>query len=298
MTNPRARTVLVTGASSGIGRATATRLAGAGWRVHAAVRDLDAHREWAAATGIALVHLDVRDPVGVVAAVGAVLDASGGHLDGLVNNAGVPGVGPVEFVTDEAWADVLDTNLIGQLRVTRASLPALRSARGRVVFMSSLSGRVAMPFLAPYAASKHALEAAADALRRETRTHGLRVSLVEPGNIATSIWDKGLAARAGLPPGAEEIYRCGLDFATEQGERAARTAIPADKVAAVVERALTARSPRPRYVVGTDARVLIPLGTRAPRLLDRILALAMRERATTDVTSTAEPNGDLTWTSH
>lgn len=130
MTNPRARTVLVTGASSGIGRATATRLAGAGWRVHAAVRDLDAHREWAAATGITLVHLDVRDPVGMVAAVGAVLDASGGHLDGLVNNAGVPGVGPVEFVTDEAWAEVLDTNLIGQLRVTRASLPALRSARG------------------------------------------------------------------------------------------------------------------------------------------------------------------------
>jgi NAD(P)-dependent dehydrogenase (short-subunit alcohol dehydrogenase family) len=284
------RTVLVTGASSGIGRATAVRLAAAGWDVHAGVRDPAPHAGWATASGIDLVHLDVCDPTGVAAAVEAVVAKGGGRLDALVNNAGVVGVGPVEFVTDAAWAAILDTNVVGQLRVTRAALPALRAAGGRVVFMSSLSGRVAMPFLGPYAASKHALEAAADALRRETRSQGLRVSLIEPGNIATPIWDKGLAARAGLPPSAEDHYRSGLDFATEQAERAARTAIPADRVAAVVQRALTARRPRPRYVVGTDARLIIPLGTRAPRLLDRALALAMRAPSTQN-TPQVERNG-------
>lgn len=292
------RTALVTGASSGIGQATASRLASAGWTVHGAVRDLEAHQDWAAASGVTLVRLDVRDPAGVDAAVQSVLSTTGGRLDALVNNAGIPSAGPVEFITDEMWSEVLQTNLVGQMRVTRAALPALRAARGRVVFMSSLSGRVAMPFLAPYAASKHALEACADSLRRETRTHGLRVSMVEPGNIATAIWDKGLGARAALPPGAEEIYRAGLDFAFEQGERAARTAIPAEKVAAVVERALTARRPHLRYVVGLDARLLIPLGTRAPRLFDRILALAMSRGSSTSDTRPYETNGEPRWNSN
>jgi NAD(P)-dependent dehydrogenase (short-subunit alcohol dehydrogenase family) len=289
-------TVLVTGASSGIGRATATRLAGAGWAVHAAVRDPEAHRDWAS-TGVNLVRLDVRDPAGVLACVESVLATSGGSLDALINNAGIPAVGPVEFISDETWAEVLDVNVVGQMRVTRAALPALRAARGRIVFMSSLSGRVAMPFLAPYAASKHALEACSDSLRRETRAHGIRVSLIEPGNIATAIWDKGLAARAGLPEAAEEIYRSGLDFGTKQGERAARTAIPAEKVAAVVERALTVRNPRSRYIVGKDARLVIPLGTHAPQLLDRILALAMARTASKNAPTT-EPNGEMTWNSN
>lgn len=270
------RNALVTGASSGIGRACAERLAQTGWQVFAGVRDVAASQAWADATGATLVRIDVTDEESIKAAVAELLDATGGSLDALVANAGVPSAGPIEFVPLPALRDVLEVNVVGQVAVVQAVMPALRASRGRIVFMSSLSGRVALPFLGPYAASKHGVEAVADSLRREVAQFGVRVSLIEPGNIATAIWDKGLGQRSDLPAEAERVYRAGLDFAQTQGERSARVAIPPDRVADAVLRAVTDKRPRSRYVVGRDARFLIPLATHLPSVLDRVISIAMR----------------------
>ena len=178
--------VLVTGASSGIGLASALRLAGAGWRVYGGVRtaaDADALRQH----GIEPVELDVTDAAQIDAATAAV----GPELDGLVDNAGIAVAAPLELVPLDELRRQLEVNVVGQIAVLQAVLPALRRARGRVVLMGSIGGRSALPFLGPYAASKHALEALADSLRVELRPFGLAVSIVEPGSIATPIWRKG-----------------------------------------------------------------------------------------------------------
>lgn len=274
------RSVLVTGASSGIGRVCAERLAHAEWQVFAGVRDVAANQAWADTTGATLVRVDVIDGESIKAAVADVLDATGGSLDALVANAGVPSAGPIEFVPLPALRDVLEVNVVGQVAVVQAVMPALRAARGRIVFMSSVSGRVAFPFLGPYAASKHAVEAVADSLRREVAQFGVRVSLIEPGNIATAIWDKGLSQRSDLPVDAERVYGAGLDFAQTQGERSARVAIPPDRVADAVLRAVTDKRPRSRYVVGRDARVLVPLATHLPSVVDRVISIAMQRAGT------------------
>src|SRR5919106_2030523 len=167
------RTALVTGASSGIGQACAVRLLHNGWRVLAGVR-----REGDAPDGTEEILLDVTDAEQIQAAARLV-----DGLDGLVNNAGIALAAPLEFVPPEELRHQLEVNLIGQVAVTQALLPALRRAKGRVVFMGSIAGRSALPFLGPYAASKHALEAAADSLRIELRPFGVGVSIVEPASI-------------------------------------------------------------------------------------------------------------------
>jgi NAD(P)-dependent dehydrogenase (short-subunit alcohol dehydrogenase family) len=271
--------VVITGTSSGIGRASALRLAGAGFEVFAGVRRAeDGERLVAEATGA--VHplvVDVTD-AGAIAAAAREVDESldGRGLAGLVNNAGLSIAGPLEFLPIDELRRQLEVNLVAQVAVTQAFLPAMRRAPGaRILNMTSVGGRIVNPFLGPYHASKWGLEAVTDALRKELRPWGIRVVAIEPGSIDTEIWRKGTeqanAVADGLPPEGKRLYGATIPKVLKLSERLAKNAIPADRVAQVVERALTVRRPRARYVVGTDARVLIALNQLLPaRAIDAI----------------------------
>ena len=210
---------LITGASTGIGRATALHLAKAGWTVLAGVRDPAAGErlvaEAPAAGRVVPLTLDVTDAEQIARAAQTVEEETAqagrpgtGRLDALVNNAGVGVGGPLELVALDDLRWQFEVNVFGQVAVTQAMLPALRRARGRIVFVSSIGGRVAMAFTAPYAASKHAIEAIGDALRVELRSSNVQVALVEMASVATPIWDKGQAEadRVTIPPGLEAEY--------------------------------------------------------------------------------------------
>lgn len=276
MASDRERIVVISGASSGIGRATALRLDRAGWRVFAGVRS-DAAADALRTEGsdrLVPLKFDIARQETIDAAARTVREHAGDTLDGLFNNAGVSNPGPIESVPLADIRNDFEVNVFGHLAMTQAFLPMLRAARGRVVFTSSVSGRVSLPFLGTYAATKHAIEAYGDALRREVHGFGIKVSIVEPGSIDTDIWEKGLdpAVRARLSPEAEALYGRGLDFAEREGRRSARMAIPADAVAKVVEHALTSSRPKRRYLVGRDAKVFVPVGARLPGVLDFAVA--------------------------
>ena len=196
------------------------------------------------------------------------------ELNGLVNNAGIALGSPLELVPVDQLRHQLEVNLVGQVAVTQALLPALRRAKGRIVFMGSIAGRSALPFLAPYAASKHALEAVADSLRLELKPFGIPVSIVEPGSIRTAIWGRS-AARADelaatMDSELAELYAERVaafrSVALKRGEGGA----PADRVAEVVEEALTAERPHARYLVGRDAKLRAGFERLPDRLRDRI----------------------------
>ena len=200
MSHLRRGAVVVTGSSTGIGRACALGLDRAGFAVYAGVRkaeDGDALR--AAAPRLEPLIVDVTDGEAIAAAAERVREATGGRLAGLVNNAGVAVAAPVEGVALDELRRQLEVNVVGQVAVTQAFLAMIRAARGRIVFMSSIGGRNALPFVSPYNASKHAIEAIGDSLRQEMRPFGVEVSIIEPGSVATPIWDKstagGVAAR-------------------------------------------------------------------------------------------------------
>jgi NAD(P)-dependent dehydrogenase (short-subunit alcohol dehydrogenase family) len=276
---------LITGASTGIGRATALRLARSGWTVLAGLRDPEAGERLAqepgAAGRIAPLTLDVTDPAQIEQAAQRVAQASGGAagLDALVNNAGIGVGGPLELVAAEDMRRQFEVNVVAQVAVTQAMLPALRRARGRVVFISSVGGRVATPFLAPYAASKHAVEAIADALRLELISSGVQVALIEPGSVATPIWDKGReeAERVNVPAELQQQYGHVPAAMERVLEETARRGIPPDEVAATIERALTAGRMRARYVVGRDAKAMLMIKRLLPdRAFDRVLRRALR----------------------
>ena len=268
------KTVVITGASTGIGRACALRLDQAGWLVFAGVRkvaDAEALRE-AASTRLTPVFIDVSDAGSIATAVTIVEDVVGSiGLSGLVNNAGIAVGGPLEFLSLERLRDQLEINVIGQIAVTQAFLPLLRQRQGRIVNMSSVSGRLAAPFIGPYSASKFALEALTDALRGELHPWGIRVVSVEPGSIATPIWNKALSLgseiAAELPDQAHSLYDQVLEELMRTVEASGRRGISTEVVARVVERALTSRRPKTRYLVGVDAHV----GALMSRLLpDRL----------------------------
>lgn len=264
------KTVLVTGASSGIGEACAQRLRGAGWRVLAGVR-----RAGDAPDGTEELLLDVTDHEQVRAAARRVEE-----LDGLVNNAGVAVSGPLELLPLHELRRQLEVNVVGQVAVTQALLPALRRTRGRVVFVGSIGGRSALPFLGPYAASKFALEAVADSLRLELRPFGIHVSIVEPGTIATPIWRKGAATADEIaqawPAEARELYARPVAVFRQAAAAAGRRGEPPDEVAKAVEHALTAPRPRTRYLVGRDAKRRAIVERLPDRLRDRVLARYLR----------------------
>jgi NAD(P)-dependent dehydrogenase (short-subunit alcohol dehydrogenase family) len=270
-----ARAVLVTGASSGIGLATALRLARAGWRVLGGVRS----EEDAVALrvqGVEPVELDVTHPAQIAAAA----EVAGEELHGLVDNAGIAIAAPLELVPLEELRRQLEVNVVGQVAVLQALLPALRRARGRVVLMGSIGGRSALPFLGPYAASKHALEALADVLRVELAPWGIPVSIVEPASVRTAIWMKGTTQADAM---RDEVASETSALYAERIERFKAVAlkrgpgIDPDVVARAVEHALTAKRPKPRYLVGRDAHLRAWVERLPTRVRDRVLAKALTE---------------------
>ena len=269
--------VLVTGASTGIGEATAFHLRELGFDPVAGVRrDEDAER--LEGRGLQTVRLDVTDEAQIAAAREAIGD---GVLAGLVNNAGVAVAAPLEYIPLDQFRRQLEVNLIGQVAVTQVFLPALRRAGGRIVNVSSIGGRVALPLLSPYNASKFALEAVSDSLRRELRLQGIDVIVIEPGGIKTPIWKKGnkLADEmiSEMPPEAERLYGrlvAGVRRETVKIER--ERGLSPRAVAEVIGTALTVERPRTRYVVGREAKVRATLARLLPdRAMDRLIGRAL-----------------------
>jgi NAD(P)-dependent dehydrogenase (short-subunit alcohol dehydrogenase family) len=280
-------TALITGASTGIGQATALRLAKAGWTVLAGVRDDDAVERLAAQAPAGRVQpliLDVTDFQQIKEAAGRVSELGGGpasspgRLDALINNAGIGFGGPLELIHPDDLRKQFDVNVLGQISVTQALLPALRAAHGRIVFMSSVGGRVAMAFTAPYAASKHAIEAFGDALRVELATSNVQVALVEPGSVATPIWDKARETgdQLTVPRELQKEYGHVPAAMDKTLQETAKRGVPAEQVAQTIERALTARRMKSRYVVGRDARAMMIARRLLPdHVFDRVVRRAL-----------------------
>jgi NAD(P)-dependent dehydrogenase (short-subunit alcohol dehydrogenase family) len=278
------RTVVITGASTGIGEACALRLERAGWRVFAGVRkEADGQRLMQAGSERLMpITLDVTDQAEIEAAAKRVGEAVGpAGVQGLVNNAGISVNGPLEFLTPEDLRKQLEVNVVGQVAMVQAFLPLMRQGRGRIVNIGSIAGKMATPFLGPYCASKHAMEAISDSLRQELRPWGIHVSLVEPGSIATEIWDKGQRDadefQKNAPEQAMQLYGKAFEALREAAQKFGDAGIPADRVAQSVEHALTSSRPRTRYVVGFDATMQGVIRRVVPdRLRDRLVAMQLK----------------------
>lgn len=280
------KSALVTGASTGIGRASVLRLDAAGWRVFAGVRkeaDAEALRE-AGSDRISPLFLDVTDAE-QIAAAGTLIGAESGGLDGLVNNAGVAIPSPLETMPIDDFRRQIEVSLTGQVAVTQAMLPAIRRAGGRVVFISSIGGRLALPLTGAYHAAKFGIEAVGDVFRQELAPWGLRVSIVEPGSIDTPIWERGertadeVGARS---PRRELLYGKAIENYRKVIKDTAERGIAPEKVAKVVEHALSVRRPRSRYLVGLDAKVQARVRPLVPTpVFDRFVAKMMGFEANT-----------------
>ncbi|HTT94200.1 MAG TPA: SDR family oxidoreductase [Solirubrobacterales bacterium] len=265
--------VLISGASRGIGRATALRLVRAGWTVYATVRRDEDGEGLVAAAGAELrpLRLDLTDEAQIAALAAALPE----RLDAIVNNAGIVVSGPLETLSAADLREQFEVNVVGAVALTNAVLPRLRAARGRIVFVSSLSGRVSTPMTGAYNASKFAIEALADAWRLELRPWGIKVSLVEPAMTDTDLWrdaPQTLEAEAAAMSAAHrDLYDRHLDGMRRAIPRIQKMAKPVDTVAATIERALTAARPRARYPVGADVKVQAALSAVTPaRMMDAL----------------------------
>lgn len=277
----RGRAVLITGASSGIGYALARRLDNEGWRVFAGVRDgADAeHVRGALSARSEPLRLDVTDAEQIEAARKLVAERTAHRLDALVNNAGVVFHAPVESLTVEGVRRQLDVNVVGVFAVTKAFLPLVRAARGRVVVVGSISGRVAWPFNGAYAASKHAVRGMVESLRLEQRGFGVRVALIEPGTFATAIWSKKTPARyldtSGLEPHVARRYASAQRIVEGAMDLIGLCAPQPDRCVAAIHHALTARAPRARYTAGADVPLQLAFARLPARVKDPLVALSM-----------------------
>lgn len=270
-----AKSVLVTGAAGGVGAETVRRLDELGWRVFAGVRDLEAAERLAHGSRAVLpVELDIC----VEESIARARDVVAGHvgaqgLDALVNNAGLVVQGPLELLPAHALRRQFEVNVIGQILVTQAFLPPLRMARGRVINISGAAGTVAVPMLGAVSASKAALERASDALRMELRHQGVEVTVIAPGLLQTKLHEKSTAAshRDGYAGAADSqrIYAQAVEVLERSLAQA--KAAPVDIAAGAIVKALTARRPASRYLVGSDARQLVMLRHLPDRLRDRVL---------------------------
>lgn len=266
--------VLVTGASRGIGRAVALRLAELGWDVHAGVcRQQDAETLVGEGARVSPLLLDVTDEQQLA----TLDDALPQDLDAVINNAGIVVDGPVEAIPPAELRRQLEVNAVAQVAVTQAVLPRLRSSRGRVLFVSSISGRAVTPWLGAYSASKFALEALADALRIELRPWGVKVILIEPGNTDTDLWrlaDQQLESTvARLDEERRGLYARQIEGMRRLTPVMQRTAVPVERVVSTVERALTDRRPRARYPVGVQTKAQVAMSALTPTALnDAVLA--------------------------
>ena len=271
--------VVITGASTGIGRACAFHMNKLGFHVFAGIRNEGDGRSLieGSAGRITPLLVEVTDSASVAAAADRVAKTAGSTgLSGLVNNAGIAVGGPLEFLPLSEIRKQFEVNVIGQIAVTQAFLPQLRQARGRIVNISSIAGRVAFPYIGPYSASKYAFEAITDALRIELLPWGISVSVIEPGDVATPIWKKSLAAAQetarSFPSQAVYLYGHSLEAVTRASEKASASAFDPVHVVRAVEHALTAKNPKTRYLVGPGVRLRAILKKVLPdRLFDRII---------------------------
>jgi len=279
------RAVVVTGASSGIGEASALQLTTLGFDVFAGVRkEADGERlRSESGSKVVPLSIDVTDQDSIRAAAAQVTEAVGERgLAGLVNNAGVAISGPLEFIPIEELRQQIEINLIGQVAVTQAFLGLIRAGRGRIVNVSSIGGRIALPFAGPYAASKFGIEAISDSLRRELRPWGIEVSVIEPGSVATKIWDKGTAkARelsANLPAEGMELYGGAIAKMQKLAAETAARGMPPEEVAEDVIHALTSAKPKTRYLVGRDAKMRARVSALvSDRTFDRLVARTLEK---------------------
>lgn len=289
------RSVLVTGASTGIGRATALRLEAGGWCVFAGVRRQEDGEALVAAAGsgrLVPLILDVTDPEQIAAAAERIGNEAGA-LHGLVNNAGIAVPGPLETLPIDDFRRQVEVNLTAQVAVTQAMLPLIRQApavdldgserhraRGRIVFISSIGGRIAFPLNGAYHAAKFGVEAVGDVFRQELAPWDISVSIVEPGSIDTPIWERGereadaIGGRASAAQ--EQLYGQAIEGFRKVVRQTADRGVSPEKAADAIEHALTAEHPRTRYLVGVDAKVQARVAPVVPtRLWDRLVAYMM-----------------------
>jgi NAD(P)-dependent dehydrogenase (short-subunit alcohol dehydrogenase family) len=256
---------LITGCSSGIGRATAKLLAERGWRVFATARRLETINDLAN-DHITSLRLDVTNEESMTSAVEQVL-AQAGRIDALVNNAGYTEVGPLEEAVAEDIRRQFETNTFGALRMAQLVLPTMRAqGSGRIVNVSTMGGRVVIPFIGLYNASKFALEAMSDALRMETRPFGVRVIVVEPGGVRTNFNDTAHQRAQRFATDANSPYHRYFEPLNRFITQATASSSPPETVARVIAHALTTNRPRARYVATPDARIMLAI---VPWLSDR-----------------------------
>jgi NAD(P)-dependent dehydrogenase (short-subunit alcohol dehydrogenase family) len=295
----RNQIAVVTGASTGIGQATARLLAARGFAVLAGIRR-DEDREELAAVGVEPVVLDVTDPAQVDAIAERINgDPVGRPLGALVNNAGIAVVAPVEAIPMGEWRRQFDVNFFGHVSVIQALLPALVRAQGRIINVSSIAGRVAGPGFGAYSGSKFALEAMSDALRREVARLGVAVIVVEPGAVDTAIWGKALGTADGLLAGMsarqQALYGGLMAAVREEAQAMAARGITPEAAARVIVGAIEADNPRPRYLIGRDAKIKGAVSKWLPdRTLDRLIARSLgsgKETRTAVASTFAEVGG-------
>ena len=275
--------VIISGASSGIGQSAARVLAKAGFRVFAGVRKEKDIVAWQGQAGIAPVLLDVTSASSLEQAFDQLqIDLAKAPKVHLVNNAGIALGGPLEGVPLARWREQFEVNVFGLVAATQKFLPFIRKTKGRIVNISSLSGMLADPYLGPYAASKFAVEAISDSLRREIRQFGCEVIVLEPGPVKTSIWEKSAANRAALaadmPAEILALYKKELEAFFQMVEKSSRNTVPAEKIARALLQALRARKPKTRYVVA-DASVALQIALLpfiSDRILDRLIAKGLK----------------------
>ncbi|GAA3928377.1 SDR family oxidoreductase [Actinoplanes auranticolor] len=281
MTTSHEELVLISGASTGMGAATARELARRGYHVLAGVRresDADALR----APNLEPVLLDITDPAEIEAVARRITtDPARRPLRAVINNAGIAINAPVELLSMAQWREQFEVNFFGHVAVTQAVLPALHAASGRVVNISSIGGKVAMPTYGAYAGAKFAMEAMSDALRRELAPHGVQVVVVEPGGVRTEMAGHGVARAneilAGLSPVERGRYGGLLHAIVSHATAFTKSGLPAETAGRIIADAATVRRPRTRYTIGRDAAVLTRLSRLLPdRVLDRLLAADLR----------------------
>lgn len=269
--NAERGTVFVTGASSGIGHACVLRLSESGFRVFAGVRTESAAAQLNALGRPEITPLQVDltkdDEIATAAAI-LRQELAGTGLAGLVNNAGTCVSGPLEYISPGDLRTQFEVNVIGQVAVTQAVLPLLRLARGRIVNMGSTSGRIASRFNGPYCASKFAMEAITSTLRLELQSSGVNVVLIEPGVVGTPLWRKVASAEQRLlqllPDSGARTYGAALSQRADKLRQFEQRGSSADAVCRAVLHALTARMPKLRYIVGTDARIRTAIAAVLP----------------------------------
>jgi NAD(P)-dependent dehydrogenase (short-subunit alcohol dehydrogenase family) len=271
------RTIVITGASTGIGQACALHLDKLGFQVLAGVRqDRDAESlRQKASERLSPIFLDITDASSIASAAKTVENTVGAAgLYGLVNNAGIVVTAPLEFLPLAEFRRQMEVSVIGHVAVTQSLMPLLRIAQGRIVNMSSIGGRFSAPFLGPYHASKFALTAITDSLRMELQPWGIRVVLIEPGPVVTPIWEKSLTEadkmQQNLPPEAEELYGRAMEITAKTAALISRSGISPDTVARTVAHVLTTGKPKSRYLVGQFARSQALFNLLPDRLRDRL----------------------------